>query len=236
MNRKKVVIVLVEGVSDERALSSITKYVKEIYDIHIHFTNGDIFTKKTGKAVKAVVGDEIKKVIEITKYLKEDILAVIQITDTDGVFINEEFITVDASIGDKVIYSQDFITVSNQSKATSIKHRNKEKSMNLKTMSTTSLISKLPYYLLYFSCNLDHVIHDNCSLLDELKTQKAREFNKKFRENPSDFYNFFNKGTFVVNGSNKDSWEFIQKDKNSLGRFSNFHLIFNILDSLHSKD
>lgn len=233
MPKKKVVLIFVEGISDERALSSISKFVRDVYDIHIHFTNGDVFTKRAEKQVKAMIGDEIKKVLNERKYAKNDLLAVIHITDTDGVFINDEFVVVDESIiGDAILYTEDVIKVPSQVKATQIKQRNRDKARKLKMMSNASEINNLPYFLLYFSCNLDHVIHNDSNLQESLKTSKAREFNNKFKEKTSEFYDFFNHNSFVVPGTAKETWAFIEKDLNSLRRNSNFRLIFSILASL----
>ena len=232
MTRKKVVIAVVEGTSDERALSSITRFFREAHDIHIHFTNGDIFTKNTQKQTKAIVGDEIKGVMDKQKFLKEDILAVIQITDTDGVFIDDRFVVVDASIDEKTIYLQDGIRVSNEDQAVKIKKRNKDKSTKVRTMLSAQKVIDFPYYLLYFSCNLDHVLHEDCNTPENMKFLKAKEFNDKFKQKFDDFRSFFTNGTFIVNGTHKETWDFIQKDRNSLRRYSNFHLIFGILESL----
>lgn len=234
MAKKKVVIVIVEGVSDERALSSINKYMKEVFDIHIHFTRGDIFTKNkhNTKAIKAVVGDEIQKVMNETKYSKKDILAVVQITDTDGTFIDESSVTVDETLDVNKIYLNNCIKVANQNRAVGIKQRNKEKSSRLKTMYSVDQVKGIPYYLLYFSCNLDHIIHNERNLDEGEKTSKAREFSKKYRHKLDDFLKYFKESSFVVNGSHRETWEFIQIANNSLGRFSNFHLIFDILDTL----
>ncbi|MDA2513230.1 hypothetical protein PDN74_23180 [Bacillus cereus] len=234
MAKKKVVIVIVEGISDERALSSITKYVKELFDIHIHFAKGDLFSKHIDarKGIKGAIGDEVQKVMNERKYLKKEILAVIQVTDTDGTFIDDKSVVVDENINVKTLYLDEAIKVCDQNGAIHIKQRNKDKSSRLKTMFTTDKVKNFPYYLLYFSCNLDHVIHDERNMEDEKKTQKAREFNKKFKGNLNDFLEFFTDNQFVVDGTIRETWEFIQRENNSLKKFSNFHLIFAILDML----
>ncbi|QOK25896.1 hypothetical protein IIE26_19770 [Cytobacillus oceanisediminis] len=234
MAKKKVVILIVEGVSDERAISSIRKYVKESFGIYIHLTHGDVFSDTLNrKGIKAVVGDQVQKVMQQYKYTKNEILAVIQVTDTDGAFIPDEFVIIDENIGDKKLYCCDSIKVPNQQSAINIKQRNKIKASNLRTMYSTLKVQKtIDYYLLYFSCNLDHIIHDEMNLDNTEKDPKAREFDKKYKQKPNDFMEFFKNGTFVVQGSNKETWDFIQEGKNSLGQYSNFHLIFDILDKL----
>ncbi|SFF48280.1 hypothetical protein SAMN04487969_1509 [Paenibacillus algorifonticola] len=232
MAKKKVVIMIVEGVSDERALSTITQYVKRVFDVHIHFSNGDVFTKYSNKQAKAIVGDEIRKVMNERKFSKKDILAVIQVTDTDGTFIDNKYVKIDNNVGEKALYFGDSICVSDSYKAVQIQKRNKEKAHSLKTMYTTAKVMDIPYFLLYFSCNLDHVLHHERNLAEEYKDSKAREFSKRFKDKPNDFYEFFNNNDFVVEGSMKETWEFIQKDGNSLGRYSNFNIIFTILNEV----
>lgn len=232
MPKKRVVIAVVEGISDERALASLTKFFREAHDIYIHFTGGDIFTKNSQKQTKAVVGDEIKIVMDQQKFLKKDIVAVIQITDTDGVFIDDRYVMVDTSIDKKTVYLQDEVRVPNEDQAAKIKKRNKEKSTKIRMMLSTPKVKDFPYYLLYFSCNLDHVLHNDSNTPEHMKTPKAKEFNDQFKQNLTDFFDFFTNGTFAVGGTHQESWDFIQKDKNSLHRHSNFHLFFEIVKSL----
>lgn len=232
MAKKKVVIVIVEGVSDERALSSIRKYVQEDFGIHIHLTHGDVFTEFSNrKSIKAVIGDQVQKVMNERKFRKEEILAVIQITDTDGAFIDGASVTIDESIREKV-YLNDTIMVPDQKGVLNIKQRNKVKASNLRTMYSAPKVQKtLDYYLLYFSCNLDHVLHNERNLEDEQKNLKAKEFNRRYNRTPNDFLEFFLKESFAVKGAHKETWEFIQEGNNSLNQYSNFHLIFDILDN-----
>lgn len=237
MIKKSVVILIVEGVSDERALSSVRKYVKDKFGIHIHLIGGDVFADNTKrKSIKAIVGDQVQKVMQQYKYTKNQILAVIQVTDTDGVFIDDAFILVDESLGEELVYNSKSIQVSNHDYAIKIKQRNKYKASNLNIMySTTKVQKNLDYYLLYFSCNLDHVLHNECNVLKKDKTPKAKEFDRKFKNNSNDFMEFFKSGEFTVKGTLLESWEFIKEGNNSLGRYSNFYHIFDILDALIKK-
>jgi hypothetical protein len=79
---------------------------------------------------------------------------------------------------------------------------------------------------------LDHVLHNEPNLEDGQKDVKAKKFDRKFKGKPNDFLEFFTNGSFAVEGSNKETWEFIEEGNNSLGKFSNFQLIFKILDTL----
>ncbi|MDU1846799.1 MAG: hypothetical protein E6778_14790 [Niallia nealsonii] len=237
MAKKNVVILIVEGISDERALSSIRRYVKDTFGIHIHLTNGDIFSDYTKrKSIKALVGDQVQKVMEQYKYTRNEILAVIQVTDTDGVFIKDECIIIDENMEENLKYHNDSIHVSNQENAVKSKQRNKFKASNLKAMYSANKVQKtLDYHLLYFSCNLDHVIHNECNLVQTEKDPKAKKFDRLYKDKPNDFIEFFKNEEFAVNGTLLESWQFIQEDTHSLERYSNFHHIFNILDLLIKK-
>ncbi|KSU60387.1 hypothetical protein AS034_16220 [[Bacillus] enclensis] len=234
MAKKKVVIVIVEGISDERAISSIRKYVRDTFGVFIHLTHGDVFSDNSyRKGIKAVVGDQVQKVMQQYKYTKNEILAVIQVADTDGAFINDDLVIVDENIGESKKYFCNSIKVSSQKKAINIQQRNKVKAAKLKTMYPTLKVQKsINYHLLYFSCNLDHVIHGEMNLNDKEKEPKAKEFDKKYKGKPKDFVDFFKKEAFAVKGTKRETWEFIQRDNNSLKQYSNFHLIFDILDDL----
>lgn len=234
---RKVVVLIVEGVSDEKALSPLTRYVKDKLGIHIHTTHGDVFSdyKNSRKSIKSVIGDQITRVMNETKFKKKDIVAVIQITDTDGVFIDDTCVKVNPTIHEKR-YEDHCIIVSNEQDAIKIRNRNKIKARKLRTMYSSNVIqSNVNYYLLYFSCNMDHVLHGERGPDDREKYLKAKEFDKKYK-NPQMFKEFFMNQSFSVDGTLKDTWKFIEQDSNSLKKFSNFHLIFSILDSLHNRN
>ena len=78
----------------------------------------------------------------------------------------------------------------------------------------------------YFSCNLEHVLHNEVNLSDELKMEYAERFSDSYYKIESAFIDFIRDEQFAVTGDYKETWEFIKLNGNSLKRYSNFHLFF----------
>jgi hypothetical protein len=237
MAKKKVVVFIVEGVSDERALAAIRKYVSYKYTIYIHVTHGDLFTRPgVRKSVKVRVSDQVRKIMNETKYRKQEILAIIQLTDTDGAFVDDQDVMVNESVGKNPVYRESGIVVANSGIRQYIQKRNKMKASELRLMcSADEIMSGIYYFLYYFSCNLDHVIHNDRNMTIEEKINRSRKFERECSSHPELFHRFFEDDTFAVQGSLDDSWTFIEHGTHSVQRYSNFHLIFNLLDSLNEQ-
>lgn len=231
---KKVLVFLVEGVSDERALAAIRRYVPDKYRVAIHVTHGDLFTRPgIRKNVKGRVGDQVRKMMHETKYRKQEIAAVIQVTDTDGTFVAADDVRVNASVGRAPVYQESGIMVANSGIQQYIQKRNRIKASELNVMRTSDeIISGIYYFLLYFSCNLDHVMHHKRNMTIEEKINQSRAFEQACREDPQHFYYFFHNQPFAVAGSIDETWSFIEKGMHSLQRYTNFQLVFDLLDSL----
>lgn len=119
------------------------------------------------------------------------------------------------------------IRVDSSDQLNEIKNRNSKKRMHLNTLSKTEKVVKtVTYKILYFSRNLDHVISNKPDTLE--KSNDADAFSNSFAT-PHEFENFFKKSDFTVDGTYDETWYFIKDDLKSLNRFSNFHLIFEML-------
>lgn len=140
--KSKVVIIIVEGESDEFSLSPIKKWIKDKLDVRIQFTGGDIFTKSEhrNQSVKATVGDYINAIIKEYKFNLTDIVAVIQVTDTDGTFINNSKVIIDSSLSVDKVYNDNEIKVRDNIIQRNIINRNNDKANKLRTMYNLSLI------------------------------------------------------------------------------------------------
>ena len=88
MNEKKVVVVIVEGPSDENAIGGILKEYFSSEEVQFAVVHGDI-TSKDSTSVDNVVS-KIYSLIEGIRikygYLWEDFMRIIHIADTDGAF------------------------------------------------------------------------------------------------------------------------------------------------------
>jgi len=237
MAEKKAIVFIVEGVSDERTIAAIRNYVPSKYGVYVHITRGDMFTRPgVRKNVKTRVTDQVRKIMNETKYRKQEILAVIQLTDTDGVFVDDRDIEVNASVGRDPVYRESGIVVANPGIQQYIQKRNKIKASELRTMCSADVIMNgIYYFIFYFSCNLDHVMHNNRNMTIEEKINQSRAFERACREQPDHFYHFFHDQPFAVQGSIDGTWDFIERGAHSVQRYSNFHLIFDMLDTLEQQ-
>ncbi len=91
MNAKKVVIVIVEGPSDENALGGILKEFFSSEEVQFKVVHGDITSDET-----TAVDNVVKKIDELVDDVRErygyhwdDFAKIIHIADTDGAFTKE---------------------------------------------------------------------------------------------------------------------------------------------------
>ena len=197
MKSKKVILFIVEGITDKNSLSLILS--KLLSNNHIKTTIQNCITK---------VNDEINKFLSISKFKKTDILEVIHLVDTDGAYVEDEFVKLDNT--DNIIYKLDCMLTN---KVDLTIERNKKKASILDKLST-------------FSCNLEHVLHNEQNLDDNLKLKYSYDFEDEYYGRELEFKSFMQDSIFSVKGDYKETWDFIKKDNNSLNRFSNFGLLF----------
>jgi len=231
--RKKVIIIIVEGPSDLTILEELLYENFNSFHLHIEIIYGDLFADKTlDKGIKATLGDKIREVQSRTKFLIDDILAVIQILDTDGCYINEDLVTLNSMNPEGVLYKPTHIEVNPQPKVQQICDRNSLKKQRLNTMNSVTHImgNAIPYQIFYFSCNLEHVLYDEMNTPKSEKTTKANNF---VNDNPDseDIIKLLKQFMAPCDSDSyvskyKESWLFIQEGVNSLNRFTNVLLVF----------
>jgi len=61
---------------------------------------------------------------------------------------------------------------------------------------------------------------------DDEKADMADDFAEKYEGKVEDFVEFISQGDLIAPGTFKQTWQFIEKEKHSLERFTNMHLIF----------
>lgn len=224
MARKKVVMVIVEGISDEIALEGSLRNIYRDREVRFKVVRSDITSDKESNArnIKIKVADLIKAEMSRSSLDREDILKVIHIVDMDGAYISKDAI-IESEACHGFNYSETQITASNREK---VIERNEKKSENLNVLSCIYKINRsLEYVLYYFSCNQEHVLHNLIATPDYRKNILAEKFNEKYEEDFEAFKEFISKEKFAVNGNYSETWEFIKRENNSLKRFSNFHLL-----------
>lgn len=225
MNRKKVILVLVDGPSDEQALGLALSNVFDSNTVRIEVLHHDIASEhgiKPGNIVSAI-NKILKAFLENNKYIKKsDILRIIHIVDTDGAFIPEDCIEEDKTVKEWIYTESKIIAESKQA----VIERNQRKSVNIIRLISTNEINKIPYGIFYMSCNLDVVLYGKYNSTDEEKEQNAYEFASKYKDDKDGFITFISNHSFSVSGDYRETWKFIRKDHNSLIRYSNIHISF----------
>lgn len=222
MARKKIVLVIVEGVSDDTALGVALNQVYDKDAVHIEILHGDITTKEgiISQNVVSKIGNIVKAFAKAHRYKSSDFKQIIHLVDTDGVYIPTDNIYEDPSL-DILCYEDDGIYTNSIDR---VVKRNRQKRENLYRLRTTGTIWKVPYRVYYMSCNLDHVLHDKRNSSDEEKEDDAYAFAKRYKDDVNGFVGYMCNSTFSVNMSFKDSWRFIEDGMNSINRHTNFNI------------
>lgn len=84
------------------------------------------------------------------------------------------------------------------------------------------MVRSIPYSVYYMSCNLDHVLHNKRNSDSFTKENDAYDFAIRYKNNINDFIKFMCESEFSIVDNYNESWKFIEKENNSLNRYSNF--------------
>lgn len=219
MARKKIVLVIVEGPSDEVALGMALSQVYDKDFIYVHIMHGDITARRgvSSKNIVAKLGNEVTAYAKSQHYKASDFKQIIHIVDTDGAYIPDDNIMEKENYLD-IRYENDGIYTNNKA---SVMTRNQQKRDNLYRLRSCGIIWTIPYSLYYMSCNLDHVLYDKKNSTDKDKENDAYVFAKKYKGKVEAFKEFICKSPFSVTGDYKGSWDYIEKDLNSVNRYTN---------------
>lgn len=223
LKTRKIILVIVEGPSDETALGAVLDAVFKSEIVRIDVVHGDITAdyQSSLNNILPKIGMRVKGYCEMEHLKKADIARVIHIIDTDGTFVPRDCIKENTSLS-STRYSADGIETNSVER---IYNRNKRKSVILSKLCTVhSVLNNIPYDIYYMSCNLDHVLYNKQNNSREGKESDSYTFADKYSSTPRDFINFISNSAFSVPGDFRSTWEFIKKDKNSLKRYTNLAL------------
>lgn len=204
-------------------------------DIKFLVVHGDItiknFITKDNAIIK--INEQVeKKLEELEKkynYSKTDYVKIIHLIDTDGTYIPDDKVIQKEIMQEdnnksKVLYYEDHIEAEN---VEGIRKRNAKKADVLFKLRTTKKINGIQYCVYYNSCNLEHVLYDELKdFTDDEKLERLDDFAEKYEGKAEEFIKFISGESVAVEGSYKETWEYIEKDLNSLNRHSNMSLIF----------
>lgn len=241
--KKKIVLFLVEGKSEQNALQVIIPKLYAQVDESIEVLSameeredgdnpgGDI------TSMFGVTPENIERKIDElffhpffleTGLYPKDISEVIHLVDTDGAYIDDSHIRQDESLPEhKIVYKDDGIYTLN---ADSIVKRNIRKRANLNHLilleSIKARSKTIPYSVYYFSSNLDHYIHNDANLDDREKISRAQDYSISCSENiPYFVRSFLNDQCAARDMTYQDSWNFIREGMNSVQRHTNVNLL-----------
>ena len=234
---KKVIIIIVEGPSDEALLGEHLKQKYKNQLIKFDVKHGDIFfnPETNRESIKNTIGNNIKSIIQKQKYKKSDILAIMHILDTDGCFIDEGHIEIKKNQQSKTLYNSDSISVDCEKQKKYILGRNKIRSVSIKTMNSIDRVVGKQYYyqLFYFSRTMEHVIFNEANPQTETKCSDIEKFVSSLTISLEDYLSKY-LPTFTTNTYSdkyKESWVFIEQETKSLKRYTNVPLLFQAIDT-----
>ena len=220
---RKLILFLVEGITEEISFGLIFSEIFEDKEIEFQIARGDITTRNgvNSRNVIEVINEEVLSFLDKEHYNKGDILEIIHLLDTDGAYISENLI--EKHDKDKNYYYVDKLCTRHPENT---KKRNDKKSSIMDRLSRHFKINGIPYNAYYLSCNLEHVLHNDANIDDNLKVEKAEEFSDSYFEKKFEFLDFIRTNSFAVEGEYEETWEFIKQGNNSLNRYSNLYLVF----------
>lgn len=227
-NTKSVIVVIVEGVSDQVSFENYLNTLSNDKNIFFSVYKGDLMTDydQDDKTVNEIIKQLVEECASSENFSVEDVAMVIQLTDTDGVFA-KNVIQQDPTLSseDSAMYFADKILVRDVLKFQETQDYKRERLIDCLKLSTIemSLQKKIPYEIYYMSCNLECALHGKYNTSDEEKADLSDKFADKYpKEKIQDFIEFMHSinasGTLVF----KESWDYIKRDNNSLKPCSNF--------------
>ena len=220
-NLKKIILFIVEGLHDKDSLSLILSNLLKPDLIEFCIIGGDITSEYQSKPYN--IERKLKKSIDLffknNKALKKsDLKQIIHLVDIDGAYINKN----------QIIYNKDALKTRyncqtlETNKIEKVIDRNIRKQAILNYLPTTTKLWNIPYSIYYFSCHLEHVLHQLLNVEKKEKEKLAINFVQSFINNETDFINFLN--LLIIHDDYKESWQDIKKENYSLKRLTNLSI------------
>jgi len=251
---RKVVLILVEGPSDRKALKLLKKYINksnpgfsDYYTIYFEETKGDVTTRKEYidipnesrfEKVKTEISYHVQTFIKDRKFLLEDIAIVFHLLDMDGAYIPDEWICpmteAEKSSNKPVLYYDKSVHARLFRKAAFNPpcelHKGKRFAMDHLLLTyrikvvSDSENKTIPYRLFFMSCNLEHFFYGERNFPDNEKEKQAENLEKTY--SVEEYMSFLKKYEMIEMQEYGVSWYYIRRrNENSLSRCSNVLLI-----------
>ena len=210
MAKKKIMLFIVEGPTDETSLSTVLSRIFSSDTVRFQVVHGDVLTRDfvaPDKIVAAVY--EQVKLFRGSVYKPGDFCKIVHLADTDGAFIPESAVVKEALEGKQYPFYTDTQILAPEPE--NILDRNVRKSRNIARLSSIGKIGGIPYSFYYFSCNLDHVLHGRNNLSEAEKIMCSRAFDLRYADAPDAFIRFMKDESFAVRGTYQETWAFIKQ-------------------------
>lgn len=129
MKSKKVVLFIVEGPSDQSALTVILSKIFDQDEVYVYVVHGDVTAENgaTPQNIVRKVNAFIKDHMSTYRLRKADMLQVVHLMDTDGAYVPDDAVTELATVP-KTVYNPGQIIAANRQQ---IIDRNRRKSANM---------------------------------------------------------------------------------------------------------
>lgn len=234
---KSVIVVIVEGISDQKSFEKYINKASKNKNIFFSVCRGDLLSdfNKDSEEYNDILIKKIKENASENHYDIEDILLVVQLTDTDGVFApDDDVVEQDTKLqpDDNPIYSDKKVKVYDVSKMKKSREFKRERLNDCIKMNVIKfdLQKHIPYKIYYMSCNLECALHNIYNATDEEKDTLADTFSKKYDDTHfNDFLNFMKELNKSGTENFDESWNYIRQGLNSLLPSSNFVIFFSEL-------
>lgn len=225
---KKIILFIVDGTTDKTSFDNILNRLVSNEKVKYVVYKGDITQKAKPKNVKSKIRQAVLDFLKEPKnkhYNIDDISKIVHLVDIDAVFIDTaRILPTNKNISYYTEKNHFAINVEQ------IRKRNDNKRQVIKKIARINNISFnetcILYESYYFSCNLEHVLHNKPNCTQKEKEDLSYEFAKRFCGYEDKFIEFINDDSISVDLPYIESWQLIMKPENALKRKTNFNLFF----------
>ena len=225
---KQGIILIVEGKIDRIALEGYLESVFPTCVIKTYVYGGDLTCGIDGDRNEIEPDKEVNRIAQEVMHRNgwqtHDVIKVVQITDTDGAYVDDSYVIKDTKIADKTLCTEKAL-LSKNPKGTIKRNRYKRKyTLELQQQSELRQMN-ISYELYYMSTNLEHVIRgDCCRYTPQEKSVFAREFRSEcFKDDEYASRTFFDDE--LADKTFEESWSFIMSNGHALGKHTNLGLL-----------
>lgn len=229
MLKKKIIVVIVEGPTDQTSLQYMLSKLYDGRRFHFAVVHGDITSDRGTNLGNVLVriGNIVEKARLEGNFKKGDIHEVVHIVDMDGAYVPDSAVIEDPE-HIRPFYTESEIRTANRY---GILQRNSRKSLILDKISSIHTLRGYMYNVYFMSADLDHVLHGKRNCTDREKEENSLAFYRRCRRDIDEVTAFFRSEGISVGEDYPRSWKFIAEDLNSLRRHSNFNILLDRLDS-----